>query len=318
MSFAPPLTSIGQQASNRLVPTYTVTAEDRGWFDRCRRAWDLGARARHDLQPVVPAPSDRLGAALLDALAVHYFPGMWAWDRTIVGPLVAAAYDQGGGPELGRKLLGRFQQWAPTVDDFTPIRVQFDLDVPVPDPADPDRHLLSPSGERVRYRDRVHLAVMGDEDDRCWLVEHRLVDRFADGDELVLDERGLVACWAWNETELALPVAGTRYTELRLDPPGLKRTLVPRSPAAIAGAAARLGRTVVAMVADDVSVDPTPAWSHCRRCPFRSPCVVMQRGEDASSLLAAGYRQRPPDDLEEGRLGGTSWGLGRGARPKRF
>jgi hypothetical protein len=65
-------------------------------------------------------------------------------------------------------------------------------------------------------------------------------------------------------------------------------------------------------------VDPTPIWSSCEQCLFRSPCVRLQRGEDASALLATGYERRPPDDLEEGRLGGTSWGMGRGARPKRF
>ena len=67
-----------------------------------------------------------------------------------------------------------------------------------------------------------------------------------------------------------------------------------------------------------VDVDPTPAWSHCRVCPFRIPCVAMQRGEDAGRLLATGCERRRPEDLEEGRLGGTSWSLGRGARPRRW
>jgi hypothetical protein len=305
-------------SSNRAVPTYTVTADDRRWFDRCRRAWDFGAQARQGLRPLVAAPTDPRPPAFVEALAVHYFPGMWAWDRAIVEPLVTAAYDRAGGPEDGRPLLGRFQRWAPTVDGFTPIRVQFDLDIPVPDPADPEHHLVAPTGERVRYRDRVHLAVLDDEDQRCWLVEHRVVEDFADGDELVLDERGLLACWAWNETELALPVAGTRYTELRVDPPGFKRTVVPRTSKAIAAAAERLGRTVLAMLDSADGVDPTPIWTHCQGCLFRSPCVLMQRGEDASQLVAAGYVRQPPDDLEEGRLGGVSWGMGRGAAPRRF
>ena len=299
------------------VPVYVVTADDRAWFARCHRAWDLGARGRQDLRPRPPERGDGAGPALLAALAVHYFPGMWTWDRAVVAPLVVRAYDDAGGPAAGRRLLTEFQRWAPGVDDFTPIRVQYDLDAPVPDPDRPATHQATVTGHPVRYRQRVPLAVL-DGDERCWLVEHRVVDRFADPDELALDETGLVACWAWAESELTAPPAGTRYTELRLDPPGLRRTSVVRSPAAVALAGARLARAVAAMLDPGVDIDPTPAWSHCGRCAFRTPCVVMQRGEDAGRLLATGYERRPPDELEEGRLGGASWGLGRGARPPRW
>jgi hypothetical protein len=41
----------------------------------------------------------------------------------------------------------------------------------------------------------------------------------------------------------------------------------------------------------------------------------MNRGENAEAMLATRYRPRPPDALEEGRLGGMSWGMGRGAAP---
>ena len=41
----------------------------------------------------------------------------------------------------------------------------------------------------------------------------------------------------------------------------------------------------------------------------------MNRGDDAEGLLATAYDARGPDLLEEGRLGGMSWGMGRGAAP---
>jgi hypothetical protein len=242
---------------------------------------------------------------------------MWSWDRTIVAPLVTKAYGDAGGPAGGQRLLAEFQRWAPGVDHFTPVRVQYDLDVAVPDPGRPQAHLATRAGHAVRYRQRVALVAV-DDDGRSWLVEHRVVGRFADLDELYLDEAGLVACWAWAENELTAPPAGTQYTELRLDPPGVRRTAVRRSPAAVALAGARLGRAVAAMLDPGVDTDPTPAWSHCEGCPFRRPCVALQRGEDAGRLLATGYGPRPPDDLEEGRLGGASWGMGRGARPPRL
>jgi len=68
------------------------------------------------------------------------------------------------------------------------------------------------------------------------------------------------------------------------------------------------------MIDPDVRIDPDPSWVHCTRCSFRAPCIAMNRGDDAEGLLAA-YDARGPDLLEEGRLGGMSWGMGRGAAP---
>jgi hypothetical protein len=41
-------------------------------------------------------------------------------------------------------------------------------------------------------------------------------------------------------------------------------------------------------------------------------------GQDAYPILSSRYRERPPDILEEGRLGGGAWGMGRGAAPPKF
>ena len=60
----------------------------------------------------------------------------------------------------------------------------------VPDPVLPDTHLATPEGDAVRYRDRIDLVLV-DDDDRYWLGEHRVVDEFAADDELLLDERGV-------------------------------------------------------------------------------------------------------------------------------
>ncbi len=251
------------------------------------------------------------------ALAVHYYPGMWSWNRAIVEPLVRSAYAREGGPDDGRPLLETFQRWSPSVDWFTPMRVEADVEVPVPDPSQPDRHLATPDGQRVRYRDRIPLVLVDDDDERLWLGAHRVVADFAHPDELALDERLLTACWAWEQAELHAPVAGVLYTELRLDGE-LRRTVVPHTTTEKRGAAARLGREVRAMLDPAVALDPTPSWTHCGWCAFRQPCLVMNRGDDAEPLLAAGYALRPPDILDEGRLGGTSWGMGRGAAPPHF
>jgi hypothetical protein len=293
-----------------------ITTADRAWFARCRRAWNLGALGRRALEPAASPTGDRLSPAMRAALAVHYYPGMWAWDRSIVSPLVAAAYDRERGPSDGRRLLAGFQQWSMAADRFTPLRVEADLDVAVPDPSRPDHDLSGPDGQRVRYRDRIPLVLV-DDDERTWLGDHRVVEAFAHPDELALDERLLTACWAWEQIELHVSVGGVYVTELRTDGQ-LRRTVVRHTTTSKRLGALRLGAAVRAMLADDVTLDPTPAWSHCCDCSFRSPCLALNRGEDAEPLLAADFRRRSPDVMEEGRLGGASWGMGRGAAPPHF
>jgi len=76
------------------VSSFVVTSADRELFTTCRRAWDFGAGVRRGLEPVRLKASHDLGRAIRQALAVYYFPGMWAWDRGIVLPLVLRAYEE--------------------------------------------------------------------------------------------------------------------------------------------------------------------------------------------------------------------------------
>ena len=273
---------------------YVVTADDYEWFGRCRRAWDLGAAARRGLEPLAGAPATP-ASALRAALAVHFFPGMWTWNRAVVAPLVDAALERAGGtPEL-LALLDGFRAWERTAPRITPLRVELELDVLVPDPVERDRGMTTADGAAVSYRDRVPLLLV-DEDDRTWLGEHLLVDELQDPDRFRLDERGLLACWAWEETELSGTLAGTQVTEIRLSPPGFRRTHVRRSHRERWGAARRLGLAIREMLAAP-RVDPMPAWSHCLRCAFRAPCIAMNAGQDATALLDGNYRPRPRDAL---------------------
>jgi hypothetical protein len=269
-----------------------VTAADREWFGRCRRAWDLHALSRRALEPLRPTGRpDGLADALLAALAVHYFPGMWSWDRAIVAPLVREAYERAGGPPDGTAVLEGFQRWSPTVDHFTPVRVEVDVEAPVPDPTRPDGNLSTADGRRVTYRDRIPMVLIDDDDERVWLGVHRVADDFAGADELALDERMLTACWAWEQVELHAPVVGVHVTELRLDGE-LRRTVVPHGTTEKRLAARRLGLAVRQMLDPDLDLEPFPSWSHCRWCAFREPCLGMNRGQDAEPLLSSRYRRR--------------------------
>jgi hypothetical protein len=94
---------------------------------------------------------------------------------------------------------------------------------------------------------------------------------------------------------------------------GFRRTWIRHSRQAIAEAGLRLSQDAAAMVAAGVTTEPNPADASCRPCPFLPPCLAMRAGRDSEFLLRSGYRERPPDTPQQGRLGGASWGTGRGA-----
>jgi hypothetical protein len=201
---------------------YRFTPADRGAFKRCRRQWDFGARERQNYEPAEPPAVPDLERAVRDALAVYYFPGMWDWQRSVVLPLVLQGLARSmGGPAAGggdlaaaEALLRRYFEWAPGVDRFSPIQVECRFEVNLPDPAGGDRELVLPDGRPIRYQGRVDLLA-GDEHDRYWVVAHRLADRFATADELLLDEELVAAGWALERFYPGMRIAGTIHNELR-------------------------------------------------------------------------------------------------------
>ncbi len=94
---------------------------------------------------------------------------------------------------------------------------------------------------------------------------------------------------------------------------GFRQTWIRHSRQDIAAAGLRLSRDAAAMVAAGVTTEPNPADASCRPCQFLQPCLAMRAGRDSEFLLRSAFRQRPPDSPQEGRLGGASWGTGRGA-----
>jgi hypothetical protein len=402
--------------------TVVVTQPDRESFLRCRRQWDLQARFRRNLEPSSPAPAPDLGRALRAALAVYYFPGMWDWDRAVTLPLVrqgfdrdlsrqrerggtaAAGYDWTGPRQAGHEVLSRYFDWARGADRFSPMLIEADFEAQVADPARPRSGLTGPGGDPVRFRGRIDMLAV-DENDAYWIVRNRLAgDGWLDTAGLLADDAALAACWAWEQFYPGMTIAGTLYNELRLAPgpvsggtvpaaapqpgrrrwpgrpwsgrrrsrpaPGsagprlapepagpvvrqhepsgggrsipqhrrmyaqarepalaapvvqeesgdFRRTWIRRSPKAIAAAGLRLAADAAAMLSAGPVAEPSPSDANCRPCDFLAPCLAMRAGRDSEFMLRSGYRTRPPDMLEEGRLGGGAWGTGRGAAPLR-
>jgi hypothetical protein len=376
-------------------PACVISPADWASFRRCRRQWDFAARPRRNLEPLATGPD--LDRAIRDTLAVYYFPGMWDWDRSITQPLVVQGLERAlaGQRELlaaGRRLLDRYFSWAPGMDRFSPVLVEPEYDVLVPDPAEPSSGLVTATGAAVRYRGRIDLLAV-DQYDAYWVVRHRLVTGgWRPAAEVADDAEAVAACWAWEQFYLGMTITGTVSNELRLDAgppppdgpgdrpgwhrrpwprlgglagrlggrpagrpvrqhepsgggrsvpqhrrmyararapaaadrvtvqagPGFRRIWVRRSRAEIDTAARGLAADAASMLAPGLAVPPSPSDEICPPCPFRGPCRAMLAGHDPGPLLRTAYRQRAPDSLEEGRLGGGAWGMGRGAAPPRF
>jgi hypothetical protein len=146
-----------------------LTAADRAAFKTCRRAWDLAARERRNLEPIVAAGSLDVDRVMRDALAVYYFPGMWDWDRGVVIPLVGQALDKALarqrarlGPQLppalerqaraARQLLAAYVEWAPGIERLAPVLVEVEFAADLADPEQTGAALFTSGGEHVNYR----------------------------------------------------------------------------------------------------------------------------------------------------------------------
>jgi hypothetical protein len=98
---------------------------------------------------------------------------------------------------------------------------------------------------------------------------------------------------------------------------GFRRTWVRRGPDEVARMGAKVTLEALDMVDPGLRLYPSPAPEACARCDFVAPCVALDAGAEVETALAAEYRERR-ELVEDGRLGGTTWGMGRGAMPPRF
>jgi hypothetical protein len=100
--------------------------------------------------------------------------------------------------------------------------------------------------------------------------------------------------------------------------PGFRRTWVRHRPDDVRAAGQRVAVDLAVMLQPDTDVSPEPYDRNCRPCPFLDPCQAERAGHDPSRILRARYQPRPAGGAEPGRLGGSAWGMGRGAAPPGF
>jgi hypothetical protein len=193
-------------------------------FKRCRRQWDFASPRRRGLKSADPSESTSLPTAFKEALAIYYYPGTWDWQPKLKQSLVHKALqrslqnaDATDKLATATTLIDRYDEWAATVDDFAPVKIDHDVSALVRDPDDPEQGLLTADGTGVTYTCRVDLMAV-DAADEYWVVCHRIVDDWSPVQELLLDEEMIAACWAWEQDYIGMEVAGTLHNEVRLDP----------------------------------------------------------------------------------------------------
>jgi hypothetical protein len=326
---------------------YEIKDSDRALFKRCRRAWDLGSSARQGFIPLRPPQLFDFVRAIRESLAVYYYPGMWDWNRAIVRPLaleafaksmhrqrqincavVAAASDEDRAwrdhLELGKSVLKRYFEWAPEVDDFSPIRVDAEFIANIPDLRGSDQDLVTIRGLPVRYRGYIDLLV-ADDDGKYWIVNHRIAEQeFPAQDELLLDEASVASCWGWETYFIGMKIAGVIHNQLiknssQQDSRGemFRRTALPCSPAALESARRQIALEAQDMIDLELRLYPNPSKTNCSGCMYVSPCIAMNESGDVSAILNSSYRKRSDDPVER-RLGKNTWPTNRGAAPATF
>jgi hypothetical protein len=174
-----------------------------------------------------------LAAALREALAVYYFPGMWDWQRSVTLPLVIQGFERAAGRqraaagawpdaapwrdqrEAGLRTLSRYFSWAPDVDTFSPVLVEAEYEVNVPCPGDPDAGLVTAAGSVVKYRGKADMLAV-DAHDAYWIVRHSIVPGpWPPTADLLADSEALTACWAWEQFYLGMAIEGIIHNEIR-------------------------------------------------------------------------------------------------------
>lgn len=300
--------TVVRRAYLRSVVPYRIRPMDRSRFKRCRRAWDFGAWARQNWEPVATEPAP----AVIHALDVYYHPAMWDWPRPVVLPLVHQAVE--GAPAAVHALIDAYAAWAAPRDDFTPIQVASGVEVNVPDPVLTERDLETEDGAPVRFVTRLDVVVV-DAAGGPWAMTHRVgASALPDPAVLGVEEDALTDCWTWQHFYLDARMAGLIFNEVRTDvapgPEAFRRTVVPVGQGEVERAARQLGYETLDMLDPGLVVYPSPAPEHCSPCPFLGPCRAVREGKDPAPLLSARYRHPDPAGAGDERLGGGgTWGL---------
>jgi hypothetical protein len=236
-----------------------IRTTDRMNFKRCRQSWDFGSKLRQNYEPLRMPKALDFGTAFHKALEVYYSPLTWGDEnfqvrvelskqafrnainehRTrqlkITGDtelIFELEQDFQERLDLGLGMLENYYYYSKYNDNFKPIAVELDFEVPISIPEGYRSHLanrfhefnfdgmeniLQHNREPVVYQGRIDLLVE-DEKGRYIIVDHKTASQFGDLTWLALDEQCTSYGWALQHV-LGLEVSGIMYNQVRKKSP---------------------------------------------------------------------------------------------------
>lgn len=99
--------------------------------------------------------------------------------------------------------------------------------------------------------------------------------------------------------DVADPVLGSDVIVRQEGNARFRRSYVRRSRASLARMGAEIAADVRTIMQGDIVVSPRHTEESCSRCIFRDPCDAMEAGRDPAAILAADYRTRTPEEMQE-------------------
>lgn len=230
-----------------MIERHVIRTSDRLAFKRCRRAWNWSSYQRENLRPIVVPKPLHFGIAWHEGMATYYDPSFWHLSRKeatemAVARFLATTLEQkqhyldieadlpydlevefNERVTLGVAMMRHYGKWAPTVDRFTPIRIEQEFEVPI---MYQGKQLMCVChGWPVFYRGRLD-GIVQDEFGYYWILEHKTAAKLGSTNHLVLDEQcGSYACAL---KSLGMSVKGIIYNEAVKEVPRVPTKLVSR------------------------------------------------------------------------------------------
>lgn len=227
---------------NTSMSKHVQRTTDRSIFKSCRQKWHWTSFQRENYVPVVTPRPLEFGTALHEAWATYYDPDLWSLGPEQKQTLVEARfltviqeqksryfalqdnYDLPWELEqefeerkaLGLGMLRNYVRWAPTVDNFTPVKVEVDFEVPITNPDTGEQMICACHGWPVFYQGRID-GIVRDIYGGYWILEHKTAGQFMDDSFLVLDDQ--CTSYAWALAQIGVRVRGILYNEALKDFP---------------------------------------------------------------------------------------------------
>jgi CRISPR/Cas system-associated exonuclease Cas4 (RecB family) len=114
-----------------------------------------------------------------------------------------------------RGMLEHYFKWAPLNDQFTPVKIEIEFEVPILD-TNGDQMYCRCHRWPVNYQGRLD-GLVKDWAGRYWILEHKTTGQMGRTDHLALDSQTGSYCWAM--AQLGIVVAGVIYSQALKDYP---------------------------------------------------------------------------------------------------